>query len=50
MEDSKIVWDLPSESAVIDRIAELQEFIKNFPESRLVPVFENAIAELNDKL
>ena len=50
MGDSKIVWDLPSESAVLDRIAELQEFINNFPESKLVPVFENAIAELNERL
>ena len=47
MED--IVWNLPSEGQIHDRIEELQECLRNFPDSKMVPVWQNAIAELKSK-
>ncbi len=46
----RIVWDLPSEGAIIDRIAELEACLQNFPESKMAWVWRNAIAELQAKL
>ena len=45
MTESPIVFNLPG-LYVLDRIDELQEYITNFPDSRLVPVFQKEIDEL----
>lgn len=47
MED--IVWNIPSEGQVLDRIEELQECLHNFPDSKMAWVWRNAIAELKSK-
>ena len=47
----KIINDnIPNESAIHDRIEELTACIQNFPESKLVPIWQNAIDKLNAKL
>lgn len=46
----EIIWNLPSESQIIDRLEELYACLQNFPESKMVPVWESAIAELEAKL
>lgn len=43
---AEIVWNLPSEGDIIDRIEELEECLRNFPESKLVPVWRSEIAQL----
>ena len=46
----EIVWNIPDESQILDRIEELYELIKNFPEAKLVPVWQHAIEDLEAKL
>ena len=46
----EIVWNIPNESKILDRIHELSQAIENFPESKLVPVWQHAIEELEAKL
>ena len=50
MKESKITDTIPNESAIHDRIEELTACIHNFPESILVPVWQNAIDTLKQKL
>lgn len=50
MTDHKITDNIPNESAIYDRIEELTACIQNFPESKLVPVWQNAINHLNKTL
>ena len=44
-----IVWNLPSEAQVLNRIKELEECLQNFPESIMVSVWQNAIDDLKSK-
>lgn len=45
----EIVWNIPCETAW-DRVEELEEFIAHFPDSPLVPAFENALKHLRGRL
>lgn len=47
MTDHKITDSIPNESAIHDCIEELTAQIQKFPESKLVPIWQNAIDELN---
>lgn len=38
--------DLPSGEAIYDRIEQLTEYITNFPESKLTPIFKKEIEHL----
>ena len=42
----EVEWNLPSEGAILDRIEELEECLRNFPDSKLAPVWRDAIAQL----
>ena len=46
----EMVWNIPNESQILDRIDELSQAIENFPESKLVPVWQHAIEDLEAKL
>lgn len=46
----EMVWNIPNESQILDRIYELSQAIENFPESELVPVWQHAIEDLEAKL
>lgn len=50
MTDHKIIDNIQNESAIHDLIEEFTAFIQNFPESKLVPVWQNAIDELTAEL
>lgn len=39
-----------NEERILDRIEELDEYIANFPESKLVPIMQNEIAYLKTLL
>lgn len=43
-------WNIPSESLMLDKLDELHQAISNFPESKLVPVWQHAIKELEAQL
>lgn len=45
MQESKIHFNLPS-LQTLERIEELQEYIRNFPESKLVPCCRRELEEL----
>jgi len=45
-----IEWNILNEERTIDQIEELEEYIANFPDSALVPVFRSTIAELEEKI
>lgn len=44
-----MIWNIPSESAW-DMLFELYDFIEQFPESPLVPVYKSLIDSLERKL
>ena len=46
----KIIWNIPNEEQIVDRLEELYSCLQNFPESKLADVWRNAIAELEEKL
>lgn len=43
-------WSIPNESLILDKIDELRAALENFPESRLAPVWQHAIEELEAQL
>ena len=43
-------WNIPNESLMLDKLDELRKAIDNFPESRLVPVWQHAIEQLEAQL
>lgn len=43
-------WSIPSESLILDKLDELCQALENFPESRLAPVWQRAIGELETQL
>lgn len=45
MAESPIYFNLPG-LQTLDRIDDLEEYIKNFPDSPLVPVFQNELEGL----
>lgn len=46
----KIIWNLPNEEAIIDRIEELEECLQNFPESKMTGIWRSAIDQLKHQL
>ena len=46
----KIIWNLPNEAAIIDRIKELEECLRNSPESKMAGVWRSAIDQLKNQL
>ena len=46
----ELEWNIPSESLILDKLDELYRAIDNFPESRLVPVWQRAIEQLEAQL
>lgn len=50
MTDHKITDNIPNESAIHDLIEDLTAHIRNFPESKLVPIWQHAIDELTATL
>lgn len=45
----EIEWNLPSEGAILERIEELEGCLRNFPDSKLAPVWRDAIAKLEEQ-
>lgn len=43
-------WSIPNEEKALDRLEELHEYLRNFPESRLTPVIRRAVADLEASL
>lgn len=41
-----MIFDLPDGERVFDRIEQLTEYINNFPESKLTPIFKKEIEYL----
>ncbi len=50
MTDHKITDNIPNESAIHDLIEDFSAQIQQFPESKLVPIWQNAIDELTAEL
>ena len=46
----EIIWNIPNEEAITRRIEELEEFIENFPESKLAPIHCEEIDRLRSLL
>ena len=46
----ELEWSIPSESLMLDKLDELHQAIDKFPESRLVPVWQHAIEQLEVQL
>lgn len=46
----KIIWNIPNEEALIDRIEELEECLRNLPESKMAGIWRSAIDQLKTQL
>lgn len=46
----ELEWNIPNENLILDKLDELRQAIDNFPQSRLVPVWQHAIEQLEVQL
>lgn len=47
---AEIVWNIPSEGQILDRLEELNTYLENFPNSKLSPIVRKEVAYLESLL
>lgn len=46
MDDARITFNIPDEEYIIDRLEELREYLRNFPDGMMASAVRNEIARL----